>query len=111
MADWKSACRRRRKRFFTGGNGLFGQPLTALPAPIPDDAHSTPRAHPAEEAVNATAIALLGLVGPFDRGSVPEPVTAKCDSTCVASSHARCALRYPQAGATLPRREQPSQGE
>jgi len=51
---------------------LWRQPLAALAPAVLEDASSAPGAHPAHEAVDAPAIPFLGLVGPFDRASIPE---------------------------------------
>jgi hypothetical protein len=98
---------------------LRGQPLATLASAVLDDAHSAPGAHPAQEAVHATAIAFLGLEGSLDggplkessggenRGSVPEPGLGDLDSAHITSSAGLRALRCPQGFATLPARKQP----
>jgi hypothetical protein len=79
---------------------LGGQPLATLASAVLHDTHSAPGAHPAQEAVHATAIAFLGLEGSLDggtleesragenRGSVPEPGHSDLDSAHVTSSAA-----------------------
>src|SRR5206468_302711 len=56
-----------------GALDLRGQPLTALAPAVAQDARSAAGTHPAQKAVDAPAIPFLGLVGPFDRASIPEP--------------------------------------
>src|SRR5205807_4162466 len=72
--------KRRRER------PLRGQPLSALSAAIAKHPSSALGAHPAQKAVDAPAIAFLGLIGPFDRASVAEPNGQTSDTACVTSS-------------------------
>jgi hypothetical protein len=85
--------------------GLGAKPLAALASPVPHHAHASPRAHPAQEAVDAAAVTLLGLEGSLDgvgtpclpkcrpymnsgrrdRGSVPDRDLAKPDTACITS--------------------------
>jgi hypothetical protein len=85
---------------------LRRQPLAALAPAGTQNALATARAHPAQEAVNAPAISLLGLIGALDRASVPEQKVATSDSGRITSSRAQDALRYPQAGVIFRAREQ-----
>ena len=55
-----------------GALDLRGQPLAALAPAVAQDARSAAGTHPAQKAVDAPAIPFLGLVGPFDRASIPE---------------------------------------
>jgi hypothetical protein len=50
---------------------LAGQPLATLAAPVPHHAHATARAHAAQEAMDAAAVALLGLEGSLDGLDLP----------------------------------------
>jgi hypothetical protein len=61
----------------------LGQPLAALAPAVPQHASSAARAHPAQKAVDAAAIPLLGLVRSFDRASVPEPKLEACDTAAI----------------------------
>jgi hypothetical protein len=88
---------------------LSGQPLATFASAVLHDTHSAPRAHPAQEAVHAPAVALLGLEGSLDggpleesragenRGSVPEPGRGDPDSAHVTSSptHMPCDVHRP----------------
>ena len=77
---------------------LGGQPLATLASAVLHDAYSAPGAHPAQEAVHATAITLLGLEGSLDggplqesrtgenRGSVPEGSLGDLDSAYITLS-------------------------
>jgi hypothetical protein len=101
---------------------LGGQPLATLAPAVLHHAHAAPGAHPAQEAVHAAAISLLGLEGSLDggpleesttgenRGSVPEARRCDLDSAHVTSSADLQALRCPQGFATLPARKQPGKG-
>src|SRR5438477_2542673 len=84
----------------------LGQPLPALTTPVAQYADAASGAHPAEEPMHAAAVSLLGLVGAFDRASVPEARRATGDTRPITSSRARRALRYPQAGDIVPARKQ-----
>ena len=79
--------------------------MTSLAAPVLQHTCPAAGAHPAQEPVHAPAIPFLGLIGAFDRASVPEPIPATSDTHCITSSRALCALRYPQAGAIFPGRK------
>src|SRR5207244_1669055 len=106
---WKTERWRRRKPFFTfGWRALLrgGQPLASFATPVLQHARPAARAHPAQKSMDAPAIPLLGLVGPFDRASVPEPILGARDTACITSSRAQSALRYPQAGVIFPGRKQ-----
>ena len=90
---------------FQGKAGLSAKPQAALASPVPDHAHATPRAHAAQEAVDAAAVTLLGLEGSLDgfgspcqlkvrarhaegwrdRGSVPDRGLAKPDTAGITS--------------------------
>jgi len=61
----------------------LGQPLAALAPAITQNASSAARAHPAEKPVDSAAVPLLGLIGSFDRASVPEPKPAPCDTAAI----------------------------
>src|SRR2546422_8505426 len=87
---------------------LRGEPLSAFSAAIAKHASSALGAHPAQKAMDAPAIAFLGLIGPFDRASVAEATNDPCDTGSITSSHDQCALRYPQASAIVRGRKQPS---
>ena len=84
---------------------LRGQPLSPFSAAVTKHAGSAPRAHPAQEAVNAPAVTFLGLIGPFDRASVAEGNGSTNDTGPITSSHDQRALRYPQASAIVPARK------
>ncbi len=85
----------------------LGQPLAALAAPAAEHARAAAGAHPAQEAVDTAAVTFLGLVGPFDRASIPDDEKPTRDTAAVTSSCAQRALRYPQAGDIVPARKQP----
>jgi hypothetical protein len=89
-----------------GGALDLSQPLAALAPAIAQNASSATRAHPAEKAVDSAAVPLLGLIGSFDRASVPEPKLASADTATITRSRARCALRYPQGGVIFRGRKQ-----
>src|SRR5258708_12827388 len=50
---------------------LRGQPLATLASAVLHDTYSAPGAHPAQEAVHAPAVALLGVERPLDGGPLP----------------------------------------
>jgi len=56
----------------------LGQPRAALAAPAAQHALPASCAHPAEETVDPPAVSFLGLVGAFDRASLPEAPRATC---------------------------------
>ena len=84
----------------------LGQALSALATPAAQHTLPAACAHAAEKAVDAPAISLLGLVSPFDRANIAEAKESPGDTGRITSSHARDALRYPQAGVIFPRRKQ-----
>jgi len=75
----------------------LGQPLAALAAPAAQHAGATAGAHPAQEAVDAAAVPFLGLVGPFDRASIPDDEKPTRDTAAVTSSCAQlpCGIHRP----------------
>jgi len=79
--------------------------MTSLAAPVLQHTCPAAGAHPAQEPMHPPAIPFLGLIGAFDRASVPEPIPATSDTHCITSSRALCALRYPQTGAIFPGRK------
>src|SRR6059036_1681762 len=64
----------------------LGQPLAALAAPAAEHARAAAGAHPAQEAVDTAAVTFLGLVGPFDRASIPDHEKPTRDTAAVTSS-------------------------
>src|SRR5579864_9471073 len=97
MAAEKSERRRSRKRRFTRENAGLGQPLATLAAAVAEHADSASGAHPAQETVDAPAVPFLGLVGAFDRASVPDARSATGDTGSITSScpHWPCGIHSP----------------
>jgi hypothetical protein len=87
----------------------LGQPLAALAAAVAKHASSASGAHPAKESMDSPAVSLLGLIGAFDRASLPEHSHRTGDTVSITSSRAPCALRYPQAGVIFRARKQATQ--
>src|SRR5579864_4785785 len=97
MAAEKSERRRSRERRFTCREAGLGQPLATLAAAIAEHADSASGAHPAQETVDAPAVPFLGLIGPFDRASVPDAQTLIGDTGPITSSCAGwpCGIHRP----------------
>jgi len=77
------------------------QPRAALAAPVAKHPRSASRAHPAQESMDAPAVSFLGLVGAFDRASLPaagpSPVDLTYDTASITSSrdHMPCGIHRP----------------
>jgi hypothetical protein len=82
------------------------QPLAALAPPVAEHACAAAGAHPPQEAMDSPTVSFLGLVGAFDRASVPEAFAPAPDTEVITSSCAERALRYPQVGVIVPARKQ-----